>query len=269
MLVCCMTDKDAIVTLGRSLALDFPLISSFRLTTIILTFHLVRRADSINFGQKKMDDSDDDDSIVDCPSPPPFYRVSGHFTFLNPSRPMVLAEMFESVTIQENDDDGPSTSEAPSLDELGLHLEGEDLSTDLDSIAASDFPCLERIHSYIFTNPSEYDEETSTGTKSECRENANSDTSTYAHSRIAQAPEGLAFLLKSPSFDSTSSGQRRYRRWTSEEDDILRASVEIEEGPPHNWTRIANKYFRGSRTGLGCKRRWNMVSQPIAQGEYV
>ena len=51
----------------------------------------------------------------------------------------------------------------------------------------------------------------------------------------------------------------RFRRWTPEEDELLRTAIALEGGPPHNWTTIAKKYFWGNRNRLQCKGRWTKV----------
>lgn len=52
---------------------------------------------------------------------------------------------------------------------------------------------------------------------------------------------------------------RKFQRWSQDEDDILKQAVRIEGGPPINWKRIAQKYFSNARTGLQCKSRWTKV----------
>lgn len=68
---------------------------------------------------------------------------------------------------------------------------------------------------------------------------------------------------------STSSSDRKFQRWSEEEDETLKKAIQIEGPPPHNWKRIAKKYFSNVRTGLQCKSRWTKSLQPgIVKGTW-
>ena len=50
--------------------------------------------------------------------------------------------------------------------------------------------------------------------------------------------------------DEKAQNKRRFKRWTSSEDQLLEFAIMHERGPPHNWKLIASKYFHGVRTAL-------------------
>lgn len=57
----------------------------------------------------------------------------------------------------------------------------------------------------------------------------------------------------------TASTNRKFQRWSDEEDQLLKDAVEREPGPPYNWRKIANLHFPSSRTSSQCKSRWTKV----------
>lgn len=211
-------------------------------------------------------------------SPPPFYRVSGHFTALNPSRPMALAKYFAETTMQE-----PaavtSPENAPKFEVP--HLVFDDKSNQINSWY-NDWLLHEQTPNYAAVLPPN-----DLGVSaSSMAQNSNIFKSTRPHEsvdpssvpnqdsasslRMIQTPEGLALLLKSSTnqqqfLASTTNSirPRRHARWTPEEDELLCAAVELEEGPPHNWKRIAKKYFLDRRNALACKGRWNKVNSRL------
>ena len=197
----------------------------------------------------------------DIPSPPAFFRVCGHFTVFNPSRPMALAKLLEAAAIAETS--VPSPIQAPLFDVPDLVGDARGNSFDqLDSLE-NGWPSLDRIRTHAAAFAQENDELVG-DSYPDILQTENFDNSSVSRSslstnnRMIETPEGLALLLNNTSVQS--SPPRRHVRWTSEEDDILRAAVDIEEGPPHNWKRIAKKYFNGTRNDLACKGRWNKVS---------
>ena len=214
----------------------------------------------------------------DVPSPPPFYRVSGHFTVLNPSRPMALAKLLESTTtLQSTGTDSFSRdADVPGL--VGDNTSDiDDFCNDYSNL---EWPNLDNIFAYsVNFPPSEEDVSMATpdSEKNNTSSHANIDENTKSSLmipqkasdstafRTIQTPEGLALLLQDQTRRSPFSEQRprRNARWTLEEDDLLRVAVELEQGPPHNWKLIAEKYFGGTRNALACKGRWNKVSTPM------
>ena len=47
---------------------------------------------------------------------------------------------------------------------------------------------------------------------------------------------------------AAKSNDRKFKRWSKDEDRILVHAVENDRGPPHNWKLISAKHFKGSRT---------------------
>lgn len=86
-------------------------------------------------------------------------------------------------------------------------------------------------------------------------------------------PDTLALLLDMDTqapvqsvpnhYDLESVSNRKFRRWTAKEDELLKFAVESQGGGANmiNWELIANKYFRGSRNKYQCKGRWRKVSR--------
>jgi hypothetical protein len=72
-------------------------------------------------------------------------------------------------------------------------------------------------------------------------------------------------LLNSPGLvNVTVTDNRKYARWTDDEDDTLREAILKYNGPPpYNWKRISRKYFKGIRSDVQCKNRWKKVSLPM------
>jgi hypothetical protein len=70
-------------------------------------------------------------------------------------------------------------------------------------------------------------------------------------------------LLNNPGLENVAVTQnRKYARWTEDEDDTLREAIVKYNGPPpYNWKRISRKYFKGLRSDVQCKNRWKKVSQ--------
>ena len=224
------------------------------------------------------DNNGDDSSDEEIPSPPPFYRVCGHFTVLNPSRPMALAKLLEQAALADTEiaNTSPASTEVSMLDIPDLV--GDYLTSPTDN----DWPVLERMRALSVDFSGSNDEEekkvaTSTELAKTQDDHFSSVSSPFSHQvplssiGMIPTPEGLARLLKN---DDTSQQQqqsqcqasdvthpRRHVRWTTEEDELLRAAVELEEGPPHNWKRISKKYFRGTRNAMACKGRWNKVRE--------
>jgi hypothetical protein len=69
-------------------------------------------------------------------------------------------------------------------------------------------------------------------------------------------------LLNNPGLQNVAlTENRKYARWTEEEDDTLREAIDKYNGPPpYNWRRISRKYFKGIRSDVQCKNRWKKVS---------
>lgn len=85
-----------------------------------------------------------------------------------------------------------------------------------------------------------------------------SNTITIPQKHQQQQPIAANLTSKS-SLSLPPNTDRKFQRWSEEEDDILKQAVRIEGGPPTNWKRIAQKYFGNSRTGLQCKSRYTKV----------
>jgi hypothetical protein len=94
---------------------------------------------------------------------------------------------------------------------------------------------------------------------------------------VVQTVHGPALLLTGKSFCSPSSSisqnaqsepstpnNRKFQRWSEEEDETLLYAISAEGKNTHNWKRIAKKYFSNSRTGLQCKSRWTKVRRVSA-----
>lgn len=52
--------------------------------------------------------------------------------------------------------------------------------------------------------------------------------------------------------------QKKWIRWSQEEDELLKIAVSAENSPP-NWRLISLKYFHGERSHIQCKNRWKKV----------
>ena len=59
-----------------------------------------------------------------------------------------------------------------------------------------------------------------------------------------------------------SSKQKKFQRWTEDEDELLREAVNKSGQAPYDWKRISRKYFRGIRSSVQCKNRWTKVLCP-------
>ncbi len=56
------------------------------------------------------------------------------------------------------------------------------------------------------------------------------------------------------------------RKWTNEEDDLLRYAV-IKQGGEHNWKRIASVHMAGTgRSDVQCLHRWKKVKTNMYLG---
>ena len=221
----------------------------------------------------------------EIPSPPPFFRVCGHFTALNPSRPMVLAKLMEqqvtNTDIQSKTND-LTIEEAPMLDIpdlvgdvdinnsptnlVNIRMQGDDWSSSLEGMQAL---------SIDLSNRNEPNYAACSQTTLTTKHHPVESLLLLSSVRMIPTPQGLALLLKQNSAatdanhpqglvntttTTVNAPLRRLTRWTSDEDELLRVAVDTEEGPPHNWKRISQKYFQGSRNAMACKGRWNKVS---------
>lgn len=280
---------------------------SFALSVVIAAIFKSKEAPSATkqVNQKKAIKMPNDKEEDEIPSPPPFYRVSGHFTALNPSRPMALANLMKQAALSDNKTDTNSTTARndvmvdmtdivgdnnSNISQKGLFPTQDEDSSSLPSLERVDFLApnneTETGMNYQYTNKAE---DESIGLSALSLTPLQKDT--LSNERLVPTPQGLARLLKShndainPTFapplqglvgatlttSSFSSGifsvpnppaappRRQHVRWTEEEDELLRAAVEIEEGPPHNWKKISKRYFRESRNAMACKGRWNKV----------
>eukprot|EP00934_Nitzschia_sp_Nitz4_P001239 Nitzschia sp. Nitz4//scaffold156_size52432//45393//46640//NITZ4_006832-RA/size52432-processed-gene-0.55-mRNA-1//-1//CDS//3329537430//1239//frame0 len=93
---------------------------------------------------------------------------------------------------------------------------------------------------------------------------------------VVNTPHGPALLLANPSSFIPSATippastlplpratpNRKFQRWSEQEDELLRQAVEMEANGPCNWSKISSKYFSGERSGLQCKSRWNKSLRP-------
>lgn len=203
----------------------------------------------------------------DIPSPPPFFRVCGHFTVFNPSRPMALTKLLEAAVLTETSASnavGITMYDVPGL----VGGVGESPSDRLGSTEES-WPSLDgdwtRVPIFASENGESVGEPFPDALSHESGDTTPMILSNLsANNQIIQTPEGLALLLNKSTLrsnnDVSPSQPRRHARWTPEEDETLRAAIELEEGPPHNWKRISKKYFSGTRNALACKGRWNKVN---------
>jgi hypothetical protein len=64
-----------------------------------------------------------------------------------------------------------------------------------------------------------------------------------------------------PSTDTRVSVDRKFQRWTEEEDDMLRNAFRMQRGPTTHWKKIARQYFGNRRSASQCKSRWTKVCQ--------
>ena len=69
------------------------------------------------------------------------------------------------------------------------------------------------------------------------------------------------FITAAPT-SAVDESTARFQRWTRGEDQLLIHATKQEGGPPHNWNRIAAKYFPTTRTGPQCKTRWKKALKP-------
>lgn len=85
---------------------------------------------------------------------------------------------------------------------------------------------------------------------------------------IVQTTHGPALLLESQNLghlkiktsgSAASQANRKFKRWSDEEDEMLIEAIHFEGTPPYNWKRIARRYFSNTRTGQQCKSRWTKV----------
>lgn len=223
----------------------------------------------------------------EIPSPPPFFRVCGHFTALNPSRPMVFAKLMEqqftNTDIQSNSNTNDLTKEEASMLEIpdlvgdvdinksptslvNIRMQGEDWPSSLEGMQAL---------SIDLSNRNEPNYATCSQTTLTAKNHPVESLLSLSSVRMIPTPQGLALLLKQSNAatavnhsqglvnttrTTVNAPPRRHARWTSDEDELLRVAVDTEEGPPHNWKRISQKYFQGSRNAMACKGRWNKVS---------
>ena len=70
----------------------------------------------------------------------------------------------------------------------------------------------------------------------------------------------LAGMPVQPVVPQSTTQAKRFQRWSEEEDLILQNGVAAEGDAPHNWKRIAKKYFNNLRTANQCKSRWTKVN---------
>lgn len=198
-----------------------------------------------------MEDDADDDSV---PSPPPFFRVSGHFTMLNPSRPMVLAKMLENTshdksqpTKEEKKEDVSNLVFDPNANQNTTASSANNTSLDfMDDMTFDDL-----LPDDMEWDVQDMEDSEDTQRPISCRNELEVDATTGL---------GLSPHNETDDKSQMQTTSRRHARWRAEEDDLLRKAVQLEEGPPHNWKLIAEKYFRGSRNAFACKGRWNKVS---------
>ncbi len=91
--------------------------------------------------------------------------------------------------------------------------------------------------------------------------------------RVVQTPHGPALLLTTPSsvmsnrvtsplLQHPSSQQRKFQRWSDDEDAILRYAISCEDELKPNWKKISSNFFLNTRTPLQCKSRWTKCLQP-------
>jgi hypothetical protein len=91
--------------------------------------------------------------------------------------------------------------------------------------------------------------------------------------RIINTPHGPALLLNPPALHANAASpsmkspgrQRKFQRWSEEEDAILRYAVSSEEESKPNWKKISTTFFASTRTALQCKSRWTKSLQPGLQ----
>ncbi|KAL3944522.1 MAG: hypothetical protein SGBAC_001390 [Bacillariaceae sp.] len=96
----------------------------------------------------------------------------------------------------------------------------------------------------------------------------NANITSLQHATIAQPPSFNVLGARHSNADNSSN--RKFQRWSPEEDDVLKNAVETEGGPPINWKRIASKYFSNVRTALQCKSRWTKSLKPgILKGAWT
>jgi hypothetical protein len=67
--------------------------------------------------------------------------------------------------------------------------------------------------------------------------------------------------LSLPSPEALVSIDRKFQRWTEEEDDILRDAFRMQCGPTMHWKTIARQCFGNRRSASQCKSRWTKVCQ--------
>jgi hypothetical protein len=185
------------------------------------------------------------------PSPPPFFRVSGHFTVFNPSRLMVLAaaaSKYPSLATTDNtlassvpDLGEENVSGWPSLDNSFRRIDSRDASSDM-STQDTKMPVAKKIK--VEMPP-------------------------LSPITLSTSPDRFLPIILAPVSPKNRVSSRHHVRWSPEEDDLLRTAVGFEAGPPHNWKHIAYTYFRNTRNGLACKGRWTKVRSHCAESVRV
>jgi Myb-like DNA-binding domain len=190
------------------------------------------------------------------PGPPVFERVSGH---TNPFNSYVLTRMTSDPT--------PDFLDSMLLPYYGLYsTPHEHVSNQLEGpFTPSDHLVMQGQSSSPAMGL-----DTNIFTISNVAELAapvwNSDTF-LGCSRIALTKQDSDLLMDSPVIQSaTANGteRRKFVRWTTEEDALLKTAIEMEHGctvkAPFKWKKIAQHYFLDRRNEYQCKSRWFKVS---------
>lgn len=278
--------KAVVPTMHSFSAHSVPRLSSTRKAGSCLKQYAILKPDSEpadnadSFTMHRFLDNAQSGSITDAsnseeaiPSPPSFQRVSGKSTVYNSIRldgsdALMQHGYFESSDVSLHSSStriignraqlSPTyRSVAPTMQNRPVHSVSR-----LYTKQKADFTCFKQCV------PLKHDSETAKKEESlkmnRLRENLPSE-------RIIETKQGLAVLLnglpqKTTASLSTRSQNRKFQRWSKEEDALLLTAVELEKSTKSvsgmttiNWKRIANDYFHGSRTDIQCKGRWKKV----------
>ena len=90
-------------------------------------------------------------------------------------------------------------------------------------------------------------------------------------SKSKSKPKSKRKPSKFPSRTTNEACQKqRWKRWTKEEDSMLRSAVAAASQKPPNWRLISSQYFSGTRSHVQVRGRWNKhLSPDIKTGKFT
>ena len=87
--------------------------------------------------------------------------------------------------------------------------------------------------------------------------NEKNGTSDKENKNFANKPI-ISYSTPPPFQNNDATSQKKWARWTIEEDELLKFAVSLEG--LQNWKVIGDKYFMGTKKAVQCKNRWRKVS---------